>query len=115
MWVGDDGKLFAGIYGENPRLLDAERHAELMANPPAEKFARLNGSHQEWIDACKDGPVAGSNFVEHSGPLTEMVLLGNLAVRAARVLELDPETGMVTNTNIPEEYIKPTYREGWSL
>ena len=115
MWIGDDGKLFAGIYGENPRLLDAERHAELMANPPAEKFARLDGSHKEWIDACKDGPVAGSNFVEHSGPLTEMVLLGNLAVRSARVLELDPDTGIVTNTNIPEEYIKPTYREGWSL
>ena len=44
-----------------------------------------------------------------------MVLLGNLAVRAARVLELDPDTGIVTNTNIPEEYTKPTYRVGWSL
>lgn len=115
IWVGDDGKLFAGIYGENPRLLDAERHADLMANPPAEKFARLNGPHKEWIDTCKGGPAAGSNFVEHSGPLTEMVLLGNLAVRSARILELDPNTGMVTNTNIPDEYTKPTYRDGWGL
>lgn len=115
MWVGDDGKLFAGIYGENPRLLDQDRHNELMANPPAEKYARVDGVHEEWINACKGGPAPGSNFVEHSGPLTEMVLLGNLAVRSGRVLELDSSTGMVTNANIPEEYIKPTYREGWSL
>ena len=56
---------------------------------------------------------AGSDFADHSGPLTEMVLLGNLAVRAAKVIEIDPQTGDVTNTTIPEEYIKPTYREGW--
>ena len=114
MWIGDDGKLFAGIYGENPRLLDEDRHHELTANPPDEKYPRVDGPYNEWISACKDGPAAGSNFADHSGPLTEMVLLGNLAVRAARVLELDPNTGKLTNTNIPEEYMRPTYRDGWS-
>jgi predicted dehydrogenase len=115
MWVGDDGKLFAGIYGENPRLLDADRDAEIRANPPAERYPRTEGVYAEWIAACKGGQPAGSNFVDHSGPLTEMVLLGNLAVRTARTLELDPATGRITNANIPEEYVKPTYREGWSL
>jgi hypothetical protein len=113
MWVGDDGKLFAGIYGENPRLLDAERDKDLKENPPAEKYPRTEGVYTEWIDACKGGQPAGSNFASHSGPLTEMVLLGNLAVRTGRVLEL--ADGQITNTVVPEEYIKPLYREGWSL
>ena len=115
IWVGDDGKLFAGMYGENARLLDADRDAEIRANPPAERYPRTEGVYAEWIAACKGGQPAGSNFVDHSGPLTEMVLLGNLAVRAARTLELDPATGRITNANIPEDYVKPTYREGWTL
>jgi hypothetical protein len=82
---------------------------------PAERYPRTEGVYAEWIAACKGGQPAGSNFVDHSGPLTEMVLLGNLAVRTARTLELDPSTGRITNANIPEDYVKPTYREGWNL
>jgi len=115
LWVGDEGTLFAGMYGENARLVNDARHAELMANPPEEKYPRTEGVYEEWIAACKSGGRAGSDFAEHSGPLTEMVLLGNLAVRAAKALDIDPQTGQVTNATIPEEYIKPTYRTGWSL
>ena len=106
-------KLFAGIYGENPRLLDPARHEALLADPPPEKYPRTEGVYAEFIGACKGGTPAGSNFPDHAGPLSEMVLLGNLAVRTARVLELDPDTGVVTNSNVPEEYIRPVYREGW--
>jgi predicted dehydrogenase len=115
MWVGDDGKLFAGIYGENPRLLDAARDKELKANPPAEKYPRTEGVYAEFVAACQGGQPAGSNFADHSGPLTEMVLLGNLAVRTGRTLDVDPENGRVKNATIPEEYLRPTYREGWGL
>jgi hypothetical protein len=93
--------------------VNEERHQALLADPPAEVYPRTEGVYEEWIAACKSGGKAGSDFVDHSGPLTEMVLLGNLAVRAAKVIEIDPETGQVTNTAIPEEYIRPTYREGW--
>ncbi len=115
LWVGDKGTLVAGIYGEDPRLVDAARHAELTAHPPEQKYARTEGVYAEWIAACKTGGKAGSDFALHSGPLTEMVLLGNLAVRTAKVLELDPRAGTVTNTAIPDEYLKPVYRAGWSL
>ena len=111
--MGDDGKLFAGIYGENPRLLDADRHAALMADPPPERYPRTEGVYAEFIEACKGGSPAGSNFVDHAGPLSEMALLGNLAVRTARVLELDSETGTMINSNVPPEYIRPVFREGW--
>jgi len=44
-----------------------------------------------------------------------MVLLGNLAVRTTTALEVDPQSGNVTGAEIPEEYLKPTYRDGWTL
>jgi hypothetical protein len=43
-----------------------------------------------------------------------MVLLGNLAVRAQRTIELDAQ-GRVTTTGIPPEWITPVYRRGWAL
>ncbi|OGU07472.1 MAG: oxidoreductase [Gemmatimonadetes bacterium RBG_16_66_8] len=115
LWIGSDGKLVAGTYGDDPTLLDERRHREITASPPAQKYPRTEGVYAEWIAACKGGPAAGSNFVDHSGPLTEMVLLGNLAGRAGRTLELNPETGAVTNVQLPDELIRPAYREGWSL
>ena len=115
LWVGDEGSLLAGIYGENPRLVNEERHQALMANPPDPTYPRTEGVYAEWIAACKTGGRAGSDFAAHAGPLTEMVLLGNLAVRSAEALEIDAQTGRVTNATIPEEYVRPVYREGWSL
>ncbi len=50
-----------------------------------------------------------------AGPLSEMVLPGNLAVRTGRVLQFTAESGEITNATNPEEYVRPPYREGWSL
>jgi predicted dehydrogenase len=113
LWIGDAGKLVAGIYGENPRLLDPAKQAEVTAHPVAQKYPRTEGSYAEWIAACKGGTPAGSNIPDHSGPLTEMVLLGNLAVRTAQPVDVNPQTGAVLTTGIPEEYIRPRYRQGW--
>lgn len=114
LWIGTDGKMFAGIYGEDPRLLDPERDREIRENPPAEEYPRTEGVYAEFAAACKDGPPAGSNFVEHAGPLTQMVLLGNLSVRSGRSLSLDPATGAITSgVEIPEHYLRATYRPGW--
>jgi len=44
-----------------------------------------------------------------------MVVLGVLAVRLGRTLELNPSTGAITNVNVPTEWITPTYRQGWSM
>jgi hypothetical protein len=71
--------------------------------------------YAEWIAGCKGGTAAGSGFAEHAGPLTEMVLLGVLAARAGRTLEINPQTGEVTNLRGPKEWIEPEYRKGWSL
>jgi hypothetical protein len=79
------------------------------------KYPRVKSVYQEWVDACKAGTQAGSSFAQHSGPLTQMVLLGNLAVRTGRPIEVNPDTGEVMTAGIPTEYITPVYRKGWTL
>lgn len=115
MFLGDDGVLIAGTYGENPRLIPETRHQEWIASAPAPRYPRSPGVYQEWIEACKQGKQAGSNFPDYAGPLTEMVLLGNLAIRMGGTIEWDATASRVTNMEVPEEYIRPTYRAGWQL
>ena len=115
MWIGSDGTLVADAYGDRLIHLDPARHKDLTASPPPQKYPRVAGVYAEWIAACKGGPAAGSNFPEHAGPLTQMVLLGNFAVRAGKPIDVDPATGNLKTTGIPEHYWKPEYRKGWTL
>jgi predicted dehydrogenase len=115
LWVGDNGTMVAGTYAENPRLSDDKKDADLKASPPAQKYPRTAGVYPEWIAAAKAGTQPGSNFGNYAGPFTELILLGNLAVRSQRPIELNPETGEILTKGIPEEWLKPTYRAGWTL
>ncbi len=108
--VWRDGSL----YPSRPKEV-GDPGAEIIAHPPAQKYPRLESVYAEWIAACKGGTPAGANFPGHAGPLTEMVLLGNLAVRTAQVLEIDSHTGEVANAKIPAEYVRSEYRSGWSV
>jgi GFO/IDH/MocA oxidoreductase family protein len=115
LWIGSSGKLIAGTYGDDPTLLDAAKMADVTAHPVPQKYPRSPGVYAEWIAACKGGAPAGSAFDTYSGPFTEMVMLGCLAVRLGRTLEIDPATGAVTNVQVPQELITPVYRAGWTL
>jgi predicted dehydrogenase len=115
LWIGDKGMLIAGTYAENPRLLDDKLQAEVTATPLAQKYPRTQGVYKEWIAACKTGTQSGSNFAGYAGPMTEMILIGCLAVRMGRTLEMDPDTGMIKNATPPAEWLMPTFRSGWSL
>ena len=115
LWLGDKGGILAGIYAENPRLLDEKQQKDLDANPLPQKYPRSKGVYAEIIDAAKGGPPALSSFDGHAGALTQMVLLGCLAVRAGKTLELDSKTGMITNVQLPEEWVKPGFRDGWKV
>jgi hypothetical protein len=44
-----------------------------------------------------------------------MIALGNLAVRSGRNIELDPATGAVKSPTVPNEWLMPTYRNGWTI
>jgi predicted dehydrogenase len=113
LYVGDKGKMLSH------RLLPEERSKQY--GRPPEVLPRSPGHHKEWIIACKGGPPAGSNF-DWAGPLTEVVLLGNIAVRMGQKLyekglKLYYDGPNMKITNLPEanKYIRREYREGWSL
>ena len=70
---------------------------------------------QDWVRACKGGQSASSNF-DFSGPLSEMVLMGNLAVRYPnRKLLWNGQKMEVTNDAEANSYVRRRYRQGWTL
>ena len=81
--------------------------------PGADKNNDL-AHHQEWIAACKGEGHALSNF-DYAGPMTEAVLLGNVAVRMGGTLEWDAKSLRVKNNPDANRFIKKKYRKGWEL
>jgi predicted dehydrogenase len=118
LFMGSKGVLRCGEYGDNPQLLPYERMREFSKNKPPQTLKRINTSHEgNWIEACKTGGKATSNF-DYAGPLTEMVTMGNLAIRPENVgkkLEWDGENMRVTNDDKANDYVQMHYRDGWSL
>jgi len=111
--VGDKGKL--SFYGAGPRLLPEEKMKDFKR--PAPSIPRCESDHfQEWVTACKGGRPAFSNF-DHAGPLTEMVLLGNLAIRAGVGKRVEWDGPPMKCTNLPElnRLVQREYRAGWTL
>ena len=105
--------------GEKGLLLGAELFPEPEKNITGSLPRRLPlspGHHKEWINACRGGPPAGSDFVNHSGLLTECCLLGNVAVRCpgTRLLWDGPNL-KVTNHPAANQYLRREYRPGWNL
>ena len=87
---------------------------------PDVHFVNSPGHFPEWVRAIKGGPAAMSNFPDYAGPLTETILLGNLAVWVAasgkgEKVEWDPKELKVKNIPGLEPIIQPVYRKGYSL
>lgn len=114
LFVGTKGKLMCGCYAKNPRLFPETKMKEFQR--PEKTILRVDTSHEmDWVIACKGGRPACSNF-DYSGPLSEVVLMGNLAIRTGKQLDWDGENMKVTN-NVPaaDSLVNPPYRSGWSL
>ncbi|MFA4044817.1 MAG: hypothetical protein HZRFUVUK_001618 [Candidatus Fervidibacterota bacterium] len=111
--VGEKGKLFSPGYGGSWELYPKEEFKDY--KPPEPTLPRSPGHHREWVDACKGGPTPMSNFVDYAAYLTEIALLGNLAIFAGRKIEYDPKEMKVKDCPELEPYIKRPYREGWTL
>jgi predicted dehydrogenase len=117
LFVGEKGSLMCGCYGRSPRLIPEARMQKY--RQPAHSIDRIpggqDGHEKDWVRACKGGKPASSNF-DYSGPLSETVLMGNLAVRFPnRRLLWDGEKMAVTNDAGANAYVRRQYREGWTL
>ncbi len=113
--IGDDGVLLSDW--KQWKLLP-DRRAKAYGKPPR-KLKRSPGHHQEFINACKGGDTAGSNF-DWAGPMTEAVLLGNVALRyelreelTRKKLRWDAAKLTFTNHEKANQFLRRDYRTGW--
>jgi hypothetical protein len=98
------------------QIIPEEKRKEYGPNKrPPKTIRRVKNHMGDWIRACKDGKPASSNF-EYGGALTEMVLLGVLAMRfSGQKLEFDSKQMKFTNFPKANELLHIKYRDGWSL
>jgi len=113
--VGKKQTLFSpGMRPNSPRLYDEDVWQEFRRNRPPQTLPRIKGGNiQEWIRAVKgEGPRPGSHF-DYAEGLTELILLGALAIRTGKNIEWDPKKMKITNEPSLNKYIKPKARKGW--
>ena len=115
LFIGSKGVLRCGEYGDSPRLIP-ESKMKAYKRPP-KTLPRVNGSHeQNWIDACKGKLDQACSYFDYSGPFTEFVVMGNLALRRlGKRLEWDGKNMRFTNDDEANKYVNLPYRSGWSL
>jgi predicted dehydrogenase len=136
LFIGKKGKMMADTYSANPRLLPLTRNQEVHVK---QTLARVpggaNGHYAQWVNACLAGygKQEVSSPFELAGPLTEALLMANLAIRGydlqrpkatgpgfdypGRGLKLlwDNQQLKVTNLDEVNRFVKRQYRTGWQL
>lgn len=134
MFVGTKGKMMASEYAANPRLIPVSRTEQVKV---PQTFKRVpngaDGHYAQWVE----GAIAGYGNMEMSapfdlsGPLTESILMANLAIRVADIpkprangrgvdypgsskkLLWDHQNMRITNYDDANEFVKREYRKGW--
>ncbi len=132
LFVGEKGKLLAGYYGgnlfrrrrddgsgqlrglEGGLLLPEEKFRDF--RQPAKTITRCEEKdhYSEWTQACKSGRPTICP-IEFGCEMTEVALLGTLALRTRQVIEWDAESKQITSNKQLNSFIDPPYRKGWIL
>jgi predicted dehydrogenase len=107
--IGEAGSLLLP-HADGPQLSPQAQFKDY----PLPKLAPRNHYHH-WIDACLGRATTAAGF-DYSGPLTETVLLGTVALLCAGK-ELAWDAARMEITNVPEanEHLRRTYRNGWAV
>ncbi|MEL6253991.1 MAG: Gfo/Idh/MocA family oxidoreductase [Bacteroidota bacterium] len=138
--IGEKGIMTCDVYGNSPRIylpdgeiIDMPKNfkTDLLPNAGMREF----GHQVSWTEACKAGfgspehKGLTSSF-DYSGPLTETVLMGNLAIRSysltkkagngrdfygRKKLIWDGENTKITNFDDANQFVSRPYRDGWKL
>jgi predicted dehydrogenase len=106
--VGTKGKIHAN--GHNTEVTLPKQDFQ----EPERMLPRSRGHENEWLDACKGGLAALSNF-NYGGPLTEFALLGNIATQVEGKLEFNPAAGTFAGHSAANQLLQREYRKGWTL
>jgi predicted dehydrogenase len=114
---GDKGMIVHGSHGGGgcQILPDALMEQHSGANAPAHKITRVKGHAWDWAEAIRTGRSAGANF-GYGGPLTQVGLLGLIAIRfPGQKLQWDDKAMRFTNNDAANAFVNPAYRTGWKL
>lgn len=107
--IGDKAQLMStDDYGGDWKLLGGVEEPEV-------DFVKSPGHFEEFVRAIQGGDPAVSNFPDYAGPLTETILLGNLAVWSGKKVEWDAKNIKATNAPELDSFVRKEYREGYSL
>ncbi|HIQ20441.1 MAG TPA: Gfo/Idh/MocA family oxidoreductase [Planctomycetes bacterium] len=113
--IGEKGTIMYGSHGAGGVRIIPEKKMRAYKQPEP-TLPRVPGHHRDWLDAIRKGTKAGSDFAAYGGPLTEIAMLGVIAIRLAGTrLEWDAEKMQFANCAEANPLVNPPYREGWSL
>jgi predicted dehydrogenase len=118
LFIGEKGGLLsAGDYGDSPRLIPESLMREV--GKPKQMLERSPGHFKEFFMACRgEQPreFARSNF-SYAARLTELILLGNLALRAGPGKSFGWNSQELKVTGLPElqQFVDKKYRAGWEF
>jgi len=107
LFIGTSGNLFVE-YSSGPILFSGGEANGKIEMLPAEDHYR------QWTNACKGEGKTSCSF-SYAGPMTETVLLGNVAHRAGKLIEWDSVNLVAKNCPEALPYIRRTYRDGWKI
>jgi predicted dehydrogenase len=111
-FVGEKGLITCAGWSGMPRLLPLELHRAYKR--PPKTIPRVEGHHADWLQACKGGRPASSSF-EYGARLCEFIMLGNVALRAGKLIKWDAAALKVTNAPAADRFLREPYRAGWEL
>lgn len=112
LFIGEKGYITCAGWAGEPRLLPLALNRSYKR--PPETLPRVKGHHADWLSACKGGKQSSANF-DYSARLTEIVALGNVAVRTGKKLQWDYENMKATNAPEADRFLKEEYRKGWEV
>ena len=125
--IGTKGKMMCGTYGNNATLLPTALSKDVKVPQVTKRVPE--GHYLQWVNAC----IAGfgknelSSSFDYAGPLTESILMGNLALRSWNIkganggfpgrkkLLWDAENMKITNFDEANQFVKRTYRDGYKF
>ena len=112
VFIGEDGFIVCGTYGTNPQIYPDARMQDYEAKAGERPSAESH--HQNFLNAIKEGTSANSDF-SYAAPFNEVVLLGNIAMRAGTRIEWDPVGMKFPNAPEADRFLMQPFREGWTL
>jgi len=130
LFIGTKGKMM-GDYNMAPVLLPSSRMKETLPPQTIPRIPGIEAAHYTtWVEACLKGygKMELSSPFEYAGPMTEAVLMGNLALRSygmrgpdgkgypgRKKLTWDAKNMKITNFDAANQFVKDEYRPGWTL